>query len=143
MSARPKAPEGLILGDAVQTSAFEAHDLDKMKELAAKRDRSATPPPATHYDAKWEVRTKGVGFYAFSKDEDTRKAEMAALEEERLRTEKQRGQREEATAKRKAEIEKRRKELGERKAKKQAQDFLDDLGQDMAVGHEDSLASGT
>ncbi|KAH8897033.1 hypothetical protein GQ53DRAFT_742875 [Thozetella sp. PMI_491] len=134
MSARPKAPDGLIFGDAVQADAFEARDYDKMEELAAKRDRSVTPPPATHYDANWEVRTKGVGFYAFSKDEQARQAEMAALDEERARTEKLRSQRDEIAAKRKAEIERRRKELGERKAKKMAEEFLDGLGQNMALG---------
>ncbi len=134
MSARPKAPEGLILGDAVQVEAFVAQDEDNMRELAAKRDRSVTPPPAEHYDAGREIRTKGVGFYAFSKDEEARKAEMVALEEERAKTEKLRSQREAQAAKRKLEIERRRKEIEERKAKKIAENFLDGLGQDLFQG---------
>ena len=134
MSARPKAPDGLILGDAVQVEAFVAQDEDKMRELAAKRDRSVTPPPAEHYDAGREIRTKGVGFYAFSKDEESRKAEMAALEEERAKTEKLRTQREALAAKRKLEIEQRRKEIEERKARKIAENFLAGLGQDLIQG---------
>ena len=73
MSARPKAPDALIYGDAVQTDAFAARDgLDTMEALARKRDRSATPPEATHYQADWEIRTKGVGFYKFSREEGRR-----------------------------------------------------------------------
>ncbi len=69
-----------------------------------------------------------------AKDEDARKAEMAALEEERAKTEKLRAQREELAARRKQEIERRRREIGERKAKKLAESFLDGLGQDILGG---------
>ncbi|KAK3316103.1 hypothetical protein B0H66DRAFT_518781 [Apodospora peruviana] len=131
MSARPKAPENLIFGDAVQVSAFEAQDADAMEQLARKRDRSATPPPALHYQADREIRTKGVGFYAFSKDEEKRTAEMAALEAERVRTEQLRMEREEKVAARRKEIEERRQEIGKRKAKKLADSFLEGLGKDM------------
>ncbi|KAK3381376.1 hypothetical protein B0H63DRAFT_475529 [Podospora didyma] len=137
MSARPKEPERIILGDAVQVEAFQALDTDKMEELARKRDRSATPPPATHYQADQEIRTKGVGFYAFSKDEGLREAEMASLDGERDKTDKLREQRDEKAAARKREIEarrkeieERRKEIAERKAKKMADKFLEGLGQD-------------
>ncbi|KAK3349329.1 hypothetical protein B0T25DRAFT_519582 [Lasiosphaeria hispida] len=134
MSARPRAPEALIYGDAVQTDAFAARDEAAMEELARKRDRSATPPPATHYRAEGEIRTKGVGFYAFSKDEEGRTKEMAALEAERATTESLRMEREEKAAAKKREIEKRRKEIGERRAKKIADSFLDGLGKDIFAG---------
>ncbi|KAK0617186.1 hypothetical protein B0T14DRAFT_524621 [Immersiella caudata] len=134
MSARPKEPEKLIIGDAVQTEAFTAKDEAAMEELARKRDRSATPPPQTHYRADHEIRTKGVGFYAFSQDEETRQKEMASLEAERAKTEGLRKEREEKLAARKREIEerrreigKRREELGEKMAKKMADNFLDGL----------------
>ena len=32
-----------------------------------------------HYNAEWEVRTRGVGFYSFSKDEQERKQQMEQL----------------------------------------------------------------
>jgi len=131
MSARPKAPENLIVGDAVQVEAFNPQNAEAMEELARKRDRSATPPPAVHYEADKEIRTKGVGFYAFSKDEEKRKAEMENLEKERERTEKLRKEREEKVAARKREIEQRRRELGERRAKKMADNFLEGLGKDI------------
>ncbi|AEO64080.1 9d95bc75-f51e-410b-b9a3-f21ca3d2a5bf [Thermothielavioides terrestris] len=133
MSARPKAPAELIHGDAVQTEAFTARDgLDAMEALARKRDRSPTPPEATHYDADREIRTKGVGFYKFSREEEKREEEMKALEEERKRTEEVRKKREEEAARRKREIEARRREIGERRAKKMTETFLEGLEKDLA-----------
>ncbi|KAK8149456.1 hypothetical protein G3M48_006916 [Beauveria asiatica] len=128
MSARPAAPSNLIHGDAIQAMAFHPDDPDKMEALARKRDRSATPPEPKHYDADKEVRSKGVGFYKFSRDEDARQREMRALEDERKRTEAQRQAREEQKAARKREIEERRKALEARRAKKQADSFLGSLG---------------
>ncbi|KAK3292778.1 uncharacterized protein B0H64DRAFT_435457 [Chaetomium fimeti] len=137
MSARPKAPAALIYGDAVQAEAFAAHDGgEAMEALARKRDRSATPPEATHYQADWEIRTKGVGFYKFSKEEGRREAEMRALEEERAKTEGLRREREEKARRRKQEIEERRKEILERRTKKMADSFLEGLEKDL-VGHDD------
>ncbi|RCI16309.1 hypothetical protein L249_2821 [Ophiocordyceps polyrhachis-furcata BCC 54312] len=127
MSARPSAPKKLIYGDAVQTMAFNPDDPDKMEELARKRDRSATPPAMTHYDADSEIRTKGVSFYKFSKNEEARTGEMSALEAERQQTEQQRKAREEEREARRREIERRRQNLGARRAKRQADDFLDGL----------------
>jgi hypothetical protein len=149
MSARPKAPEALIYGDAVQTEAFTARDgMETLEQLARKRDRSPTPPEAVHYEASREIRTKGVGFYQFSKDEAKREEEMKALEEERARTEALRKEREEKAARRRKEIEERRREIGERKAKKLAESFLEGLAKDLApesgVGEScDSYGVGT
>ncbi|KAM0390543.1 hypothetical protein ACHAQC_007714 [Fusarium culmorum] len=128
MSARPSAPSNLIVGDTIQAMAFNPDDPDKMEELARKRDRSATPPPAQHYDADWEIRTKGTGFYKFSQDDEIRTTEMEGLTEERRKTEEQRRVREEQKEARRREIEKRREEMATRRAKKQADSFLDRLG---------------
>ena len=135
MSARPAMPSQLIYGDTVQSLAFNPDEpiVQQMEELAAKRDRSATPPEAKHYEADKEVRSKGVGFYAFSKDETVRKQEMEALERERAETERMRVEREERKAKRRQEVEARRKEIGEKRAKKQADSFLDGLTADLAA----------
>ncbi|KAI9151895.1 hypothetical protein HJFPF1_09108 [Paramyrothecium foliicola] len=127
MSARPSAPGNLIYGDTVQAMAFNPEDADKMEELARKRDRSATPPDQTHYDADWEIRTKGVAFYKFSKDEETRDREMRELEEERQRTEQQRKEREDQREARRKEIEQRRQDMAARRAKRQADTFLEGL----------------
>lgn len=128
MSARPTAPSNLIHGDAVQSMAFSADDPDKMEELARKRDRSATPPEQKHYDADSEIRTKGVAFYKFSRDEDARQEQMKNLAEERLQTDQVRQAREDQRKARKQELEKRRKEMEARRAKRQADSFLNGLG---------------
>lgn len=134
MSVRPRAPEGLMVGDTVQTGAFAARDAEAMEALALKRDRSATPPDARHYDARAEVRTKGTAFYAFSRDEETRRDEMAALEAERARTEQARQEKEELVAARKREMEERRSQMAERRARKMADSFLNTLEQDILDG---------
>lgn len=133
ISARPKMPSNIIFGDTVQTAAFNPDEpvVQQMEELAAKRDRSATPPDMKHYEADKEIRTKGVGFYAFSKDEATRGKEMENLEKERLFTEKVRKEREERKEKRRQEIEERKRAIGEKRARKQADSFLEGLQNDM------------
>jgi hypothetical protein len=136
MSARPAMPSNLIYGDTVQVMAFNPDEpiTTKMNELARKRDRSLTPPDMKHYEADKEIRTKGVGFYSFSKDESLRGEEMQALERERLETERVRAEKEEKIAKRKREIEERRKAIGEKRAKRQADSFLDGLSTDLGGG---------
>lgn len=144
MSARPRAPENIIYGDAIQAEAFHAHDEAQMEALARKRDRSLTPPEMTHYDANGEIRTKGVGFFQFSKDEEVRQKEMAGLAAERERTEREREKREEEKGARRAEmeerrrmIEERRKQVGEKRARKMADSFLDGLAADLGSGKEE------
>jgi hypothetical protein len=133
MSARPRMPEGLIFGPAVQSAAFNPDEetAGRMEELSRKRDRSATPPPPTHYDAAKEIRTKGVGFYSFSRDEWVRRAEMEDLEGQRRETERLRGEREEKKERRRREIVERRRAIGEKRAKKMADSFLEGLEADI------------
>jgi len=127
-SARPSRPENLIQGDTIQTSAFNpsAPATLLMETLARKRDRSLTPPEETHYDASTEVRSKGVGFYQFSKDAEGRKREMEALEREREGTE--RGRREGGRGEeRKRRVQERRRVVGEVRGRKLAERFLGGL----------------
>lgn len=97
LSARPAPPPQLIRGDVIQSAAFnpDAQIAAQMEELARRRDRSLTPPPASHYDANSEIRSKGVGFYAFSREEGERRREMEALERQRQETERKRAEQEE------------------------------------------------
>ncbi|OTA92845.1 hypothetical protein M434DRAFT_396113 [Hypoxylon sp. CO27-5] len=137
MAAKPtKAPERLIFGDVIQSAAFNPEDdtLHKMEDLAAKRDKEPTPPPDTHFDGAAEIRTKGVGFYQFSREEERRKEEMEALARERENTERVRREREEAREKRKREIEERRKKIGAKRAERLAQSFLDELAGEIGTG---------
>ena len=129
-SARPAPPPSLIYGDIVQTGAFnpDTNITSQMETIAKKRDRSMTPPDEVHYDASKEVRSKGVGFYNFSRDKEGRQREMEALEKEREQTERGRKEREERVEKRKKEIEERRRIIGEKREKKLADAFLDGLG---------------
>lgn len=130
LRARPSiADDELIYGNVIQSNAFnpDSETLRKMEELAKKRDKSETPPPETHYEADKEVRSKGVGFFTFSKDEEVRKKEMEALEEERRETERKRAEREEKKRKRAEEVEERRKAIAHKRARKEADAFLDSL----------------
>ncbi|PHH60368.1 hypothetical protein CDD81_1806 [Ophiocordyceps australis] len=127
MSARPAAPQRIIHGDTIQAMAFQPDNPQEMEELAAKRDRSVTPPDAKHYDADSEIRTKGTGFYKFSKEEEARVREMAQLEEERRQTEAVREARENQKEMRRREIEQRRREMHARRAQRQADSFLNEF----------------
>ncbi|KAI1424016.1 hypothetical protein F5Y12DRAFT_797658 [Xylaria sp. FL1777] len=135
MAALPAAPRpaNLIFGDAIQTAAFnpEASTRDAMASLAAKRDRTPTPPPDTHFDGRAEIRTKGTGFYHFSRDEAARAAEMASLAAERENTERVRRERAGEKERRRREIEERRRKIGARRAEKLADSFLDGLAGEM------------
>ena len=129
-TARPAKPDNLIHGDTIQAAAFNPDEpiAAKMETLAKKRDRSMTPPEEVHYDATKEVRSKGVGFYQFSRDEAGRKREFEALEKEREETEKGRREREERKEAKKRQLEERRKLVNEKRAGKLADRFLDGLG---------------
>ena len=130
-SARPQLqrPENLIYGDTVQAAAFnpDAGLTAQMETLAQKRDRSVTPPEEVHYDASKEVRTKGVGFFQFSRDKEGRERELRDLEREREETERGRREREERKEERKRKLEERRKIVADKRGEKLAERFLNDL----------------
>ncbi|KAM4063109.1 hypothetical protein HRG_010329 [Hirsutella rhossiliensis] len=127
MSARPSAPGNLIYGNTIQSMAFKPEAPEQMEALARKRDRSETPPAPTHYDPDAEIRDRGVGFFKFSKVEEERVAQMKSLQEERERTVRALKAREEEKQLRKRQIEQRRREMGARRARHQADSFLDGL----------------
>ena len=98
-----------------------------MAALASKRDRSLTPPPDVHYDASKEVRSKGVGFYQFSQDEEGRKREFEALERERKETEEVKARDEERKVKKRREEEERKRVVQKRREERLAERFLKGL----------------
>lgn len=132
-AAHPQMPTNIIYGDTVQHQAFNPdRDIEeKIAELARKRDKSATPPPDSHFDATSEVRTKGTGFYHFSQDAADRKREMDELEKTRLETEKIRKQKQEEKEAKQAEVARRfqqeEKRIDDQKSKRDADEFLDKL----------------
>lgn len=143
-TARPTAPSNMIYGDTIQHQAFnpDEPDLAKMEALAKKRDKSLTPPPETHFDANWEIRTKGTGFFQFSEDPEERKRQMENLEKERAETEKRRTQRSAKVDERKRLIEERRRELAQRRGKRKADQFLEQLGEEMGMVVKDEGGEG-
>lgn len=136
MAARPQMPANVIRGNTIQTAAFVPDA--GMQALAAKRDRSVTPPQEVHYDASKEVRSKGVGFYAFSGEKGVREREMKALEREREETERTAREREERREKKARELEERKRKVKEKRGVRQADDFL--KGLEMDIGN---AADGT
>lgn len=138
-TARPSAPANVIYGDTIQHQAFDpdAPIAAQMEALAKKRDKSLTPPPESHFDANWEIRTKGTGFFQFSEDAEERKRQMEDLAKERAETERRRMERESKAEERRRQIEARRREIAERKGKRKADDFLEQLGEELAAGKRD------
>ncbi|KAK3114679.1 hypothetical protein LTR53_006765 [Teratosphaeriaceae sp. CCFEE 6253] len=134
-TARPTAPANVIYGDAIQHQAFKPDEpvAAQMEALAKKRDKSLTPPPEEHFDSNKEIRTKGTAFFQFSADSEERQRQMQNLENERLETERRRGERDAKVADRKAAIEGRRKEVQQRRGKRKADDFLEQLGEEMGA----------
>ncbi|KAI9681955.1 MAG: hypothetical protein M1817_000009 [Caeruleum heppii] len=130
LSARPAPPTNLIHGDTIQTAAFNPDQplAAQIASLAAKRDRSATPPPDVHYDASKEIRSKGVGFYAFSGGKEEREGQMRDLEREREETERGRREVRERRERRKREVEERRRVIRERRGEREVDVFLEGLG---------------
>lgn len=134
---RPTRPENLIHGATIQTHAFNPSSAvaSQMEYLASRRDKSPTPPEETHYDPDAEVRTRGTGFYAFSKDENVRRKQMEELMSVREETQREREARGERRAQRERVKDERRKKIEELRTRRRADTFLAGLGNvDMLAG---------
>lgn len=130
---RPARPDNLIHGATVQSQAFnpDANITTQMSYLASRRDRSPTPPEATHYDPDGEVRNRGTGFYAFSRDEGVRKQQMEELMGVRDETIREREAKRERRAERERLRDERRRKIEALRVKRRAEVFLanlEDLG---------------
>ncbi|KAF4215836.1 hypothetical protein CNMCM8980_004165 [Aspergillus fumigatiaffinis] len=127
---KPARPENLIYGPAVQAEAFNLSSsaAEQMASLAARRDRSPTPPEETHYDADAEVRNRGTAFYAFAKDEETRRKQMEELMSAREETQREREARQARRAERQRVKDERRRQIEELRTKRRAETFLAGLG---------------
>ncbi|PKY08364.1 hypothetical protein P168DRAFT_323508 [Aspergillus campestris IBT 28561] len=127
---KPAQPANLIHGSTIQTQAFDpdAPTASHMARLAARRDRSATPPEETHYDAGGEVRARGTGFYAFSRDEGVRRGQMEELMKGREETERGREERKARRERRGVRREERGRKIEELRGRRRAEVFLEGLG---------------
>ncbi|CAK7563989.1 MAG: hypothetical protein SEPTF4163_001872 [Sporothrix epigloea] len=139
MRARPVPPPDasrLLYGNVIQTEAIEAA-VDRPVEWSKQGEDEKDVAP-THYRAQDDVRTRGAAFYAFATDDEkAREAQMQALADERIKTETARAARSAQLDARKQEMAARRAALAERKAKKQADSFLDGLGKNLFTGLDD------
>ncbi|RPB11640.1 hypothetical protein P167DRAFT_536554 [Morchella conica CCBAS932] len=126
-AAMNRAPEGLIVGNTIQTAAFTTATFSAVPSSAmlAGAMPKEEEEKKLHYDASKEVRTKGVGFYQFSKDEGERMAEMEELERERVKTAEERRKVEERRKKRKEAVEKKREEVKRRRREKVGDRWLE------------------
>ncbi|KAF3158681.1 hypothetical protein TWF751_001329 [Orbilia oligospora] len=112
----------LIYDDTIQTGAFDHEEFERRgRELEEEARNTARD---THYDATKEVRTKGVAFYQFSQDAETRQKEMDALKVERENTQKAKEKRLADKEERRKEVERRREELKNRRQGKQGEKWL-------------------
>jgi hypothetical protein len=125
---RPSRPKNLIYGEAIQSEAFnpEATIAAQMARLAAQRDLSPEPE-YQHYDADAEVRNRGTGFYAFSRDEEERKKQMEALKKAREETQQQREKVAARAAQRQAALEDRRRQIQELRKTRLAEKSMETL----------------
>ncbi|KAK7753608.1 hypothetical protein SLS62_004466 [Diatrype stigma] len=132
----------IIHGDVIQSAAFLEHQQASgadarraMADLAARRDRSPTPPADAHFDGRAEIRSKGVGFYQFATDDGAaRQRQMEGLRRAREDTERERAARAAEREGRRREIEERRARVGRARAEKMAGSFLDGLAGELGLG---------
>ena len=127
--ARPDRPDNLIVGDTIQSATFNpnAPIATQMENSARKRDRSIVSSEEVYYNASKEVKSKGVGFYTFSRDTEGRKKKMKTLKRKREETERGRKEREEWKENRRREVGERKKAIKKKKGEKLAERFLDRL----------------
>lgn len=89
-----------------------------IEELQARQKALGVDEPLfQHYDATQEVRTKGASHFQFSKDEETRKAQMEAIKQGRAEAEREIQVEEKQRSAAEQEKEDRKKLLAEKKRK--------------------------
>ncbi|KAF7374952.1 hypothetical protein MSAN_00381300 [Mycena sanguinolenta] len=129
----PKEPEvdedeDLVIRNPVGHFPVYRPSADRVEQIE-KEYSEANNPLGVHYDATAEVRARGAGFYQFSKDEETRKAQMEELKSARVETEMARkeagaqdvlpgeieGMQDSGTSGKSRAMEKRKRELEERR----------------------------
>lgn len=84
--------------------------------VAQQRYKAADRSDMNHFEADREIRTKGVGFYQFSKDEQERRAQMDKLNRLRTETENARNSQASASSKRKQMLAQNAEKIRARKA---------------------------
>ncbi|KAJ7104207.1 hypothetical protein B0H15DRAFT_795014 [Mycena belliarum] len=140
--------EHLIIRNPVGHFPVYQPSADRIAQVE-KEYSDANNPLGVHYDGSGEVRAKGAGFYQFSTDEETRKAQMDELKSARDETEKTRQESgaldvrpgevegmQSTSSGRSRAMEKRKRELEERRK-------MVDAKRRKLTGAQDTSASGT
>ncbi|UZJ53886.1 hypothetical protein CBS101457_003206 [Exobasidium rhododendri] len=91
LHARQEKQEGInedmsIYGPSTSFPVFK-------REFKEEEEKGYKRKGVTHFDAQFEKRHRGAGFYQFSQDEEVRRKEMEALKLERDETERERANR--------------------------------------------------
>ncbi|CAG8549975.1 6431_t:CDS:10 [Ambispora gerdemannii] len=94
-------------GDEYQPTMMSADMYMEQERLQWEKEALEELKNPQHYDETKEIRTKGVGFYRFSKDEQERQEQMRALKEMRNETLQRRSLKQNIKDKRKLQIEAR------------------------------------
>ncbi|KAI8636022.1 hypothetical protein BD408DRAFT_426827 [Parasitella parasitica] len=84
-----------------QYSDYDSEEENYAYLQKQERYKAADRSDMSHYEADREIRTKGVGFYRFSKDEQERRAQIDKLNRLRAETENARNSQASASSKRK------------------------------------------
>ncbi|KAK9376740.1 uncharacterized protein V1513DRAFT_437997 [Lipomyces chichibuensis] len=122
--AKAHAPKNLIYGDVIQYNAFRG-DEEAMRAIL---ERDDTQDLMVHYDASKEIRTKGVGFYNFSKDENERNREMEGLKNMREETKRMLTKSREVRKDWSERRQERKRLLARARAEKDGEQWLQNLG---------------
>ncbi|CEP14511.1 hypothetical protein [Parasitella parasitica] len=99
-----------------QYSDYDSEEENDAYLERQERYKAADRSDMNHYEADREIRTKGVGFYRFSKDEQERRAQMDKLNRLRAETENARNSKASASSKRKQMIAQNAEKIRARKA---------------------------
>ncbi|KAI8578644.1 hypothetical protein K450DRAFT_245867 [Umbelopsis ramanniana AG] len=106
--SRPRSP-------SPQLTSEPAYPVFTTADYEARKREGSEERETQRYDAEREIRTKGVGFYTFSKDEDERKAQMEELKRLREQTETARAHTMSVSAKRKQALERNAAKINARR----------------------------
>lgn len=137
VQARDAVPEGLIIGNTIQTGAFATANFSAFPSssmLSSALPIEEEEDLETHYDASKEVRTKGVGFYQFSTNTKERAIEMEELVNKRNHTAEERKIAEEKKKRRREAVEARREEVKRRRRMKVGGNWLEGFMGEIEVG---------
>ncbi|KAG2178379.1 hypothetical protein INT44_001531 [Umbelopsis vinacea] len=131
---RPRSP-------SPQLTSEPAYPVFSTSDYEARKREGSEEKETQRYDAEREIRTKGVGFYTFSKDEEERKAQMEELKRLREQTETARSHTMSVSARRKQALEKNAAKINARRLLLQQKTAASSSHQQKADIDDESISS--